>query len=269
MAFREVDAQSIRPGVEPDPAALVAAAQLAAIQEQLKRIEDALEQINLTTNEILDLMRRERAASAVSAVSVVNEVHETVNRTGRISDADWGRVVGVEETMRARLLEVVEEMCDFEDRFKLTGDIDDDRRILQELSAERWGQLVGQAYLLETGLLRWAAIYSLKLNQDQNADPTAVERTRELPMELGRRRDRAVSRVLKRASRGPHAQRRSLKMMMRDRGIPAGLLGDRRDVYALTAFREEVVVGSAVYAELETAAVSPSLTLLRVHEHSD
>ena len=254
MAFREMDGAPVTAPQLPVSLMLATAVQLAAIEQQLARLEEVLETVGANVETILSLLRSDHAAAAAAAAEVLREITETVRRTGRLSCADWDRVAGLDETVRHRWLAVLAEMHDFRARFELTGGIKDDRHISRTLSAERWRQLVQQSYGLERAGLQWASAYAIKLQQDSQEDPIAVDRVHDWLRSLADRRDEIIGDVTAMDQESPRTKRRSNWELLGSEGIPLGRQRDQRDLRALVSFRKEIQSGSQPYIEFAELA---------------
>ena len=257
MAFREVDGAPVAPAQLPSSVMLATAVQSAAIEQRLAGIEKALEAVGTDVATMLRLLRRDHEASVVAAADVLREVTATTRRTGRISAADWDRIAGLEETVRHRWLAVVDEMQEFGEKLKLTGRIADDRRIPRTLSAARWTQLVQQSYGLERAGLQWASAYALKLQQDGQDDPIAVERVHGSLRALADRRDAIIEGVIATLNGAPTARRRSTWELLLKEGVPGGRHRDSTDLQELASFRTDTQSGSQAYVELAQLDYSP------------
>ena len=257
MAFREADGAPVAPAQLPSSVVLATAVQLAVIEQRLDRIEEALEAVGTGVAAMLSLLRRDHAASVVAAADVLREVTETTRRTGRISAADWDRIAGLDKTVRRRWLAVIDEMQEFGETLKLTGRIADDRRIPRTLSAGRWSQLVQQSYGLERAGLQWASAYALKLQQDGQDDPVAVERVHESLRTLADRRDAIIAGVIATLNEAPTAKRRSNWELLLKEGVPGGRRHDSTDLRELARFRRDTQSGSQAYLEFAQLDYSP------------
>jgi hypothetical protein len=245
MAFREAQAPASAPAAPPvDPLMLAMAAQLVAIQEQLVQIEDQLEDLSLSVESIKDLLERDHAAQAAAAVAILSDVAETTRQTGRVSGADWDRIATLDHTLRHRLIACVDELESFASRLEFRGDLRADHQLVKELSPERWEQLLQQTVALEHASFAWIASYALKLQQDGEFDPDAIERSIDTISELLRRRDAARTAVLAAADSGPHASRRSNLELLVTTGIPKGRAIDRHRLDALKEFRGSLTSAS-------------------------
>lgn len=260
MAFQEVDGAPVSAPGTSSSLMLATAVQLAAIEQRLANIEEALEVVGANVGKIVKLLHRDHAAAAASAAVVLGEVTGNIRREDRLSAADWDRITGLEQTVRQRLLAVLDEMQEFRDRFELTGRIQDDRRIPRTLSADRWRQLVQQAYGLERAGLQWASAYAVKLQQDGEYDSVAVDRVHDWLEALAHRRDEIIADVVAMAQEAPRTRRRSNWELLWTKGVPAGRMRDDRDLRALASFREEVESGCRPYMEFDELSL-PTLVL--------
>lgn len=268
MAFREVDGAPVPPSQLPSSVMLATAVQFAAIEQQLVRMEDALEAVGTDVAAMLSLLRRDHGASVAAAADVLREVTESTRRNGRISTADWDRIAVLEETFRRRWLAVVDEMQEFGEKLDLTGRIADDRRIPRTLSAGRWSQLVQQSYGLERAGLQWASAYALKLQQDGEADPVAVEGVHGSLRMLADRRDAIIADVIATVNAAPTTKRRRNWELLLKEGVPGGRHRDSTDLQGLMSFRREIQSGSQTYLELAQLDYPP-LTLEASFESAD
>ena len=209
---------------------------------------------------ILNLLRRDQAASVAAAADVLREVTATIRRTGRISAADWDRIAGLDETVRRRWLAVIDELQEFGEKLKLTGRVADDRHIPRKLSAGRWSQLVQQSYGLERAGLQWTSAYALKLQQDGQDDPVAVERVHGSLRTLADKRDAIIAGVIATVNDAPTAKRRSTWELLLKEGVPRGRHRDSTDLQKLASFRRDTQSGSQTYLEFAQLDYSP-LTL--------
>lgn len=261
LAFKETEPAAVASQPPLDPSMLLAAAQLAAIQQQLARMEDVLDEIVVDLQAIIENLQRNQAASAAAAVSVLREVTENRMRGGRLSSADWDRIAGVEETVRQQLIAVVDEMVDFADHLYLTGRLAEDRKLPKRLSPGRWRSLVEQSSVLASAGLQWVAAYSVKLQQDDEYEAEAVEAAYETFAELIRRRGDAIATVDDAMATAPVAARRSTRELLFSDGIPVGRAKDTRDLAALERFRSELCASTQPFAEM--AALPPPVLALQ------
>lgn len=252
MAFREVDLTASQAPPAINPMMLAVTAQLAAIQQQLHRIEDTLEGVTVTVEQILEHLHRDQAAQAAINVRTIAEVIATLHRTQRLSEADWDRINGLEQLVRQRLLAVVDEMGEFERKYKPTGALNKDKRLHRRLCGSRWQVLVQQSYALERAGLQWTTAYATKRQQDGEPDAMAVSAAQELFEELACRRDAALQAVLETARNGPKAVARSTWHHLVTTGIPRGRSEDARNLHHLEVFRSQLEA-TGPFGELRAA----------------
>lgn len=250
MAFKETDAVSSSPSV--DPALVVTAAQLASIQQQLGRIEDVLEDVAATVEEIIEALRRDQAARVAGAVDILAEVAATTQRNQRISRSDWDRISGLEQVVRHSLIAVVVEMEGFAEEYQPTGRLATDRRLPRRLSGTRWQSLVHQSFALNRAGLQWAAAYASKLSQDGEYDSEAVAAAFQSIDRLAQRRNRALEHVLDVVRDAPTAVPHPVWRHLLTTGIPVGRSKDAHDLQKLTDLRDQLrATGAHIYEELD------------------
>lgn len=145
---------------------LVMAAQLAAIQVQLDRIEHRIEEVNENVARILQFLERGQHSNIVVMFSTLKRVSSRVEAEGSISQVDWERIVGFGEKLEALLYSVSGEINSKVEDLKFDGTPQGHRDALKKLDVERIATLAGEHQLIVTSLAMWIELMLLRTYQN-------------------------------------------------------------------------------------------------------
>lgn len=154
------------------------AAQLAAVQLQLNRIEDAVYAVGVNVEHVLNFVQDQQRARIRACISLVGEIHGHVEATGALAPTDWARLHGVELDLETQRLAVAEEL---ERRvgLKLSGNPKEAVKAMKsKVDAQRVEELLAQHRLLVFGLRQVLELTLLERLQAGHLDDRYVEAAR-------------------------------------------------------------------------------------------
>lgn len=165
IQLREVESMAVL-----NPAAIVAAGQMMAIQASLGRIEYSLGALHSKNDRLLDFWEDSQKAAVGSAVSIISEVFEKAEVNGTVDDEDWGRVKDLEKTLERERIVIQNELSRLLG-LQFDGMPKQVDRNLEVLNPQRINALMSLYGLLVLGICRWRQLYVLrKRNTDHLTD---------------------------------------------------------------------------------------------------
>ncbi len=158
------------------------AAQLAAIQAQLARIEDVVHDIQLTVNHVAAFIATQQRATVHAALDAVHDAHDHATRTGRLTDTDWQRLNDYERVLEAQVRAVADELARrLGAGSDLDGHPDHDAKTMAGINPARVAGLVQLHRALVGGLRRWHELLLLhKIQTDEFDEDDARSADRRL-----------------------------------------------------------------------------------------
>lgn len=106
----QVQLREVHAAPPPSGFDAVAAAQMAAIQAQLSRIEDTLSDLATSVDKILDFLEVQQRAKVQTSLRLLREMHDRAQQTREITATDWQRLTGVEFELESQLHAIMEEL---------------------------------------------------------------------------------------------------------------------------------------------------------------
>lgn len=240
-ASHQVQLREVTPVTGPSPFEQIAAAQLAAIQAQLERIEEILNSVVLNTTRIVQHIEGQQRARILTALKLIAEIHERTARTGALATTDWGRLTGtIEFELEAQLTAVSDEL----DRRLAGGDFKSNPKhsvkVMDELDPKRVSELVELHRVLVGGLRRYTELLLVrKLDANEFDEREALDAQGRLQA-LYERHARVLVRLEEIATAARKAKPRSnLERLMKD-GIVNGSRNDSKDLAGIKAGRTSI-----------------------------
>lgn len=153
VQLREVQASPAPPGL--DPVSVAQMAQMAAIQAQLGRIEDTLNDLTVSVESVTRFLETQQRARVEAALQLLRELHDRARATGAVSETDWHRLTGVELDLETQLRAVRTELSKrLSDRSFGNGPSADAKQ-MAKVEPERIADLVELHKMLLGGLRGW------------------------------------------------------------------------------------------------------------------
>lgn len=238
QASHQVQLREVQQAQMPVGFNTIVAAQMAAIQAQLDRIEDTLADLAISVSEIMRFLEVQQRAEIEAALRVIRKVHDRARAKGAISDTDWARIVGLEQVLEKQLIAVRSELQSRLRNPKFGRTPEADRQQIDKINPDRVAELVHGHRLLTGGLRGWNEL--LALRKHQKGEFTAEEvsdimtRLKELRAQQEDVRD-AVGLV---ASPAQEAKPRgNIQRLLKD-GIVMGAKNDAENLAAIAVGRE-------------------------------
>ncbi len=239
-----------------------AAAQMAAIQAQLDRIEDTLADLAISVSEVMQFLEVQQQAEIEAALRVVRNVHDRAKHTRAISDTDWTRITGLEHVLEKQLIAVRKEL---DRRLKsrvFGGTPEADREQMDRINPDRVAELVEAHWLLVGGLRGWNELLVLRKYQMGELGEEEVLDVKTRLKELRAQLDDVLYAVDLIASPEHEARpRRWLQRLFKD-GIVLGARNDADNLASIAAGRETLKnVASGARRSLSSASPLKVLVL--------
>lgn len=241
QASHQVQLREVKPVAGPSPFEQMAAAQLAAIQAQLERLEDMLNSVVLNTARIVEHLHVQQRAHILAALNLISAIHERTARTGTLATTDWERLAGtVEFELEGQLTAVSEELTrrlaggDFKSNPKQSA------KVMDELDPKRVSELLQLQRVLIGGLRRYTELLLIrKLDADEFDEQEALDAQARLQA-LHERHAGALARLEELAIAARRAKPRSnLERLMKD-GIVVGSRNDTGHLARVEAGRKSI-----------------------------
>lgn len=212
-----------------NPASVVLAGQMMAIQASLDRLESSVEELHSKTDWILDFLKGSQKAAVDSALRIINEVSASAQATGRVDDEDWDRVAQLEEVLEKTRNEVRRELeslleTEFSGNAKAVGDN------LEKLKIQRIVELMSLHGLLVHGIFRWRELYILRKHNKQHLTEHDFESSIEYINELAAERGKYSSMVEDAMGNLKSLELRPWKDALWNEGIVIGRFKDKRRI---------------------------------------
>ncbi len=162
LQLREVKASAPPSAIDPMQAAMVA--QMAAVQVQLSRIEDAVGDLSTTVDAILEFLEVQQRAGIEVALDILREVHERAKATGTITEDDWHRIMSahVETEFGKQSRAVRSELASKLAGIQFGVSPREDAKTMKQVKPERVGELVELHRMLLGGLRGWYELMMLR-----------------------------------------------------------------------------------------------------------
>lgn len=224
-----------------DPAAALVAVQIAAMQAQLDRITDLLEEATAKVDAIKDHLDIQQAAAANGALGTVRRVLEDVRgRGGTVGENDWSRLAHLEYAMASALDAVQQELDRVADALVFTGSADQDVKTIRGISPHRVHTLLQMHVALEAGMRRWVYLMAVRKHEVGEDDPAALARHYADLDAAAEHRKEVASRIFKAIATAPEAEGRPWYQLLFTDGLKRGWDKDEDRVEAVEAFKNEV-----------------------------
>jgi hypothetical protein len=227
----------------PAPSAfdVAAAVQLAAIQSQLSRMEEILNEVALSVERVVSFLELQQRARLLAALRMVQDVHDRASRTGALGDVDWQRLSGaVELELEAQLQAVCEELdrrlshCHFDGHPKRAA------AAMDKLDPKRVAELLELHRLLISGLRRWQELVLFRKISEDEFDHAEAVRAADRLRALHERQSNLLQRVDQLAAAAWKAKPRSNLARLLVDGIIQGSRNDDRDLKTIKSGRERL-----------------------------
>lgn len=153
VQLREVQASPAPPGI--DPVSVAQMAQMAAIQAQLGRIEDTLNDLTTSVESVTRFLETQQRARVEAALQVLRELHDRARTTGVVSATDWHRLTGVELDLETQLRAVRAELSKRLSGRSFGNGPSADAKQMAKVEPERIADLVELHKMLLGGLRGW------------------------------------------------------------------------------------------------------------------
>lgn len=144
-----------------NPASLIIAGQVAALQASMNRIEDSLGDLHSKTDHLVHLAEDTREGGVISAYNVVSDVFEKAQTYGTIDAEDWDRISQLDtklDDLRVQLQNELNRSLQWE----LSGSTRVIEEILKEVQPNRIVELLSLHGALTLAVSRWQELYALK-----------------------------------------------------------------------------------------------------------
>lgn len=162
LQLREVESVPAPTGV--DPLMALQMAQMAAIQAQLGRIEDAIGELSISVEAVLGFLEGQQRSSVEEALQILREVHDRARLTGTISSNDWDRLMSarVEAELGTQLRAVRRELVEKLSKVQFGNSPSADSMQMKAIKPKRVGELVELHRMLLGGLRGWNELLILR-----------------------------------------------------------------------------------------------------------
>jgi hypothetical protein len=157
IQLREVHAARAPAGFDA-----LAAAQMAAIQAQLSRIEDTLGDIAASVTDVVGFLELQQRSRVETALQILRELHDRARQTGAITQTDWDRLTGVEFELESQLKAVSNELARLLGGRTFGKSPKSDADQMKAIKPERVHDLVGAHRMLIGGLRGWNELLLLR-----------------------------------------------------------------------------------------------------------
>lgn len=180
----QVQLREVRPSAAPpglDPVAVAQMAQMAAIQAQLGRIEDTLNDLTMSVEDVMRFLEVQQRARVEAALQILRELHDRARETGEISATDWHRLTGVELDLETQLRAVRQELSQRLSGRSFGVSPSADAKQMKAVEPQRVAELVQLHRLLLGGLRGWNELLILqKFRQNELSEGEAATVMRRL-----------------------------------------------------------------------------------------
>lgn len=240
----------------------IVAAQMAAIQAQLDRIENTLADLATSVSEVMRFLEVQQRAEIEAALRAIRKVHDRARSQRSISDTDWARIVGLEQVLEKQLIAVRIELQSRLQNPKFGGTPEDDRQQIDEINPDRVAELVHGHQLLAGGLRGWNELLALRKHQEGELTAEEVSdittRLKELRAQQEDVRD-AIGMV---ASPAQEARPRgNIQRLLKD-GIVMGAKNDAENLAAIAVGRETLKKLNAAQGSPAPTSLQPRMLVL-------
>lgn len=256
----QVQLREIKPAASPSPFEQVAAAQLAAIQSQLERIEDILNTVVLNTARVIQHVEDQQRARVLAALRLIGEVHERTAQAGALSGTDWDRLTGtVEFELEAQLTAVGDELERRLADAHFSNNPKHAIKAMDQLDPQRVSELVELHRVLVGGLRRYTELLLVrKLDVGEFDEREALEAQSRLRA-LHERHAKVLKRLEEVAAAARQPRPRSNFERLFSDGIVLGSQNDYRDLVGIEAGRK--VIEASVTESRRPKAIEASKRL--------
>lgn len=262
QASHQVQLREVQPTQMPVGFNAIMAAQMAAIQAQLDRIEDTLADLAISVSEIMRFLEVQQRAEIEAALRVIRQVHDRARATRAISDTDWTRIVGVEQVLEKQLIAVRSELQSRLKNPKFGGTPEADRQQIDKINPDRVAELVDAHRLLTGGLRGWSELLALRKHQEGELTDEEVSALIERLQELRAQHDDVRDAVGMVASPAHEAKPRGrIQRLLKD-GIVLGAKNDAENLTAIAVGRETLKGLSVVRGSPLSAPSSPRMLVI-------
>ena len=240
-ATHQVQLREVKPVAGPSPFEQVAAAQLAAIQAQLERIEDILNSVALNTTRIVEHIEAQQRARILASLKLIAEIHERTVRTGTLASTDWNRLTGsIELELESQLGAISDELGRRLAGGAFTSNPKQAAKVMEELDPKRISELVELHRVLVVGLRRYTELLLVrKLDAEEFDEQEALDAQARL-LALYERHSGLLSRLEEIALAASKAKPRgNLQRLVTD-GILIGSRNDATDLATVWAGRKSI-----------------------------
>ena len=241
---------------------IFAAAQMAAIQAQLDRIEDTLADLAITVSEVMQFLEEQQQADIGAALRTIRNMHDRTERTRAISDTDWIGIAGLEHVLEKQLIAARREL-DRRLKSRVFGGMPElGQEQMDRINPDRVAELVKVHRLLVGDLRGWNELLVLRKYHMGELDEEEVLDVKTRLKELRAQQDDVLDAVDLIASPENETRPRSrLQRLFKD-GIVLGARNDADNRGAIAAGRETLKnVASGARRSLSSASPLKVLVL--------
>ena len=269
QASHQVQLREVQPTQMPVGFNAIMAAQMAAIQAQLDRIEDTLADLAISVSEIMRFLEVQQRAEIEAALRVIRQVHDRARTTRAISDTDWTRIVGLEQVLEKQLIAVRSELQSRLKNPKFGGTPEVDRQQIDKINPDRVAELVDGHQLLTGGLRGWSELLALRKHQEGELSDEEVSAIVTRLEELRAQQDDVRDAVDMVASAAHEAKPRGkIQRLLKD-GIVIGAKSDAENLAAIAAGRETLKNVSGVRGSPSSASSFPRMLVFAENGATD
>ena len=258
VQLREVDREpSAAGGVDP-----IVAAQLAAIQFQLNRMEDTLNDVALGVANVASFLEIDQRAKIEAALRIICEVHDRAGVHGLVSDTEWQRLAGIELLIETQLNAVRSELQDRFERASFKGNPKHDVKAIDAADPSRLAALLSLQRALIGALRRSQEVLLLRKIGLEEFDETEARTALERLYLLERDYTLLDERARKLIESATQARPRSNWERLISDGIVMGEKNDRNDLAKIANGCD--VLRKALPAPVERSALTSRRPMLEL-----
>ncbi|ALP50558.1 hypothetical protein P9K31_04935 [Corynebacterium glutamicum] len=260
VQLREVQQTQIPTGFSP-----ILAAQMAAIQVQLDRIEDSLAELATSISEIMQFLEMQQQSEIKAAVKIIREVHDRAKVKNTISDTDWTRISGHELVLQGQLIAVRDELKTRLEDIRFGNTPASARKQMDSMDPARVANLFQSHRLLTGGLRGWNELYTLRQHQMGELDETDVSDTVKRLKELQDQQEDIEKAIAQVTSPEKEVKPRSRIQRLFTDGMVLGKKNDLKNLTIVDAGRETMKKSSAT-RDPSLSASSPLMKIVTAED---